>query len=91
MVESGSSQVHKRVSANHLKLAQVPGVLEEVLIQAREVTEAIADLGHILSDGSVAILAVGQSAYVEQRLLPRDIVERYWPVSRSWKRRALVE
>lgn len=72
----------KTISVNHSKLALAPGVLDEVLTQALEITTTVAKLPSILSEASPAIKAVGQQAYIDMRLAPRDIVAKYWPSSR---------
>lgn len=82
--ESQASPLMARtVSANHNKLSQAPGLLDEVLKQAREVTDTVLRLPSILSEASVAIKAVGQQAYVDLRLSPRDIVAKYWPSTKT--------
>ena len=78
-----SPLIVKTVSANHSKLSLVPGVLDEVLTQAREITDTMAKLPSILSEASAAIKAVGQQAYIDMRLSPQDIVAKYWPSTKS--------
>ena len=72
----------KTISENLNKLALAPGVLDEVLTQAMEITATVAKLPSILSEANPAIKAVGQQAYIDLRLDPRDIVAKYWPSSK---------
>jgi len=78
-----SPLIARTLSANHSKLSQAPEVLNAVVEQAREVTDTVLRLPSILSEASVAIKAVGQQAYVDLRLSPRDIVTKYWPSTKT--------
>lgn len=78
--ESDGKLTHalRTISSNHIKLAQMPSVLEELMVQSQEITDAIATLPTLLSRSHMILVAVGKQAYVDQNIEPRDIVEKYW-------------
>lgn len=83
---AGESQISpwaaKTISLNQGKLALAPNILDEVLAQTKTITDTVAKLPSILSEANRAIKAVGQQAYIDMRLNPRDIVAKYWPSSK---------
>lgn len=76
-----STKMMRTITANHEKLKCAPTVLGEVVDLAREITETMGQMGDILVQGGPAIVAVGRQAYLEQRLLPYEIVGKYWPTA----------
>ena len=75
------SRLH--ISANQGKLAQAKNLIEEVASMARDINETVGKIGEILNDAHSAIVAIGEKAFVEQKVNPREIVNAYWPTSRS--------
>ena len=78
-----SPLVMRTTSVNHGKLSLAPGLLDAILSEIQEILDTVHRLPHILSEASHAIKAVGQRAYVELCINPRDIVAKYWPTSKS--------
>ena len=74
-----SPRVARTITANHEKLLHVPTLLGEVVELAKEITDTMRRLREILVNAGPVLVAVGRQAYIDQKLLPYEIVERYWP------------
>jgi hypothetical protein len=74
----------RRILANnYIKLHPALPMIEEIKAIAHDINQTVDALPQILCDGQPAILAIGQQAFVDQKLAPKDIVSLYWPTSRS--------
>ena len=78
-----SPKVARTVTANHEKLLHVPTLLGEVVDLAREITDTMGHMREILVKAGGVIVAIGRQAYIDQRLLPCEIVGRYWPSTKA--------
>ena len=69
------------VQRNHDKVLTAPTVLSEVLDQTYEVLQNATHLKELI-DQMGALLAIGGArARAEKVLQPRELIERYWPLT----------
>lgn len=76
---SNSPHIARTITANHEKLLHAPTLLGEVVELAGEITDTMGHLREILVNAGPVLVAVGRQAYIDQKLLPYEIVGRYWP------------
>lgn len=78
-----AQHMRRILASNYSKLHQALPMIEEIKAIAHDINQTVDALPQILCDGQPAILAIGQQAFVDQKLAPKDIVSLYWPTSRS--------
>ena len=82
-VDPFEQQMRRTLASNYSKLHQAEWLVEEIRALVLDVNKTVEALPQILCDGQAAILAVGQQAFVDQKLTPKDIVDLYWPTART--------
>lgn len=82
-VDPFEQHMRRTLASNSGKLHQAEWLVEEVKALALDINKTVEALPQILCDGQPAILAIGQQAFVDQKLTPKDIVDLYWPTART--------
>lgn len=82
-VDPFEQQKRRILASNFTKLQQAPLMLQEIAALAQDVNRTAKSLPQIMTDAQNAISAIGQRAFVDQKLAPGDIVKLYWPTAHS--------
>jgi hypothetical protein len=76
-----SRKCQARVQLNHDKVLTAPTVLSEVLDQVYEVLQTAAHVKDLTGEMGMLLEAIGARAKADNILQPRELIERYWPLT----------